>query len=372
MAEPPGTPAQEGAEHFGQRARAYVYVKKHPLSRGFRKSLVRRMAGLTRAPQREYNSLSDADDASAPRKRARRAKQAHSEHGKPVCIGTDRPSAWECAAAAKRIDDMRAAPVKPPILSHTGRKPRLNIVACAMALERGEEFKSDAEACRLFGIHENYDVRRLWVEFKFTRLAAYQRTIVLHGDTRADQEAFLNLLRMYPTGPISVMSGSCDYRAAVDSLWCNEIVEAVKHRYSKAREVAPHEAHTLRIRPPMPSAYSVDMTENVVFTLHKLAATCGKTVNHEGFKVVNPEVRVAIIWPDALECYQQRDALFETLHENQWARENVHVLLNNSMAGAVGPHGLWRFLPCHASDDIIINSYGDWYPWGSVAFLARC
>ena len=26
MAEPPGTPAQEGAEHFGQRARVYVKI----------------------------------------------------------------------------------------------------------------------------------------------------------------------------------------------------------------------------------------------------------------------------------------------------------------------------------------------------------
>ena len=116
-----------------------------------------------------------ADDkyVSGRRKRASRADFTQPKYGKRIRGGADRPTDAERAAAERRIEDMRAAAVKLPIISRTGRPPEPHIVACAMALERGEKFKNDAEACRLFGIHENYDVRGLWFG-KFWRLALYE------------------------------------------------------------------------------------------------------------------------------------------------------------------------------------------------------
>jgi len=74
------------------------------------------------------------------------------------------------------IAEMRAADVSPPIVSKQGRKPDENIVACALALHRGEKFDDDAAACRLFAVqNDNYDVRGVWVGGKLAQLRAYRQ-----------------------------------------------------------------------------------------------------------------------------------------------------------------------------------------------------
>lgn len=47
----------------------------------------------------------------------------------------------------------------PPIVPRRGQPPKPNVVACAIALYRGEVFESDAEALRLFGVPRTTDVR---------------------------------------------------------------------------------------------------------------------------------------------------------------------------------------------------------------------
>jgi hypothetical protein len=56
-----------------------------------------------------------------------------------------------------------------------GQPPKPRIIACALALQRGEQFKDDAEALRRFGVAPRTDVRKAWVEDKLPQLAARRR-----------------------------------------------------------------------------------------------------------------------------------------------------------------------------------------------------
>ena len=80
-----------------------------------------------------------------------------------------RPTATERAEALSVIRQMKEA--EPPILSRRGAPPKPNVVACAIALYRGEVFESDADALRIFGAAETTMVRRDWVEDKLARFA---------------------------------------------------------------------------------------------------------------------------------------------------------------------------------------------------------
>ena len=59
----------------------------------------------------------------------------------------------------------------PPIVPRRGQPPKPNVVACAIALYRGEVFESDAEALRLFGVPRTTDVRGVWVDGKLSDFA---------------------------------------------------------------------------------------------------------------------------------------------------------------------------------------------------------
>merc|ERR1711865_691359 len=119
--------------------------------------------------------MADEDGGSGQRRSARRPEQRTGSYREPFRATSSRPTAVERAAADKRIEEMKNAPVQPPILSDRGRPPSTNIVACAMALQRGEPFDSDAEAFRQFGVPEKYDMRGVWVNGKLARLAAYEQ-----------------------------------------------------------------------------------------------------------------------------------------------------------------------------------------------------
>ena len=64
---------------------------------------------------------------------------------------------------------MKASCHDPPILAKRApAKP--NVVACAIAMSRGEKFGSDAKALELFGVAPDTKVRVLWVEGKLAEL----------------------------------------------------------------------------------------------------------------------------------------------------------------------------------------------------------
>ena len=118
-----------------------------------------------------------ADEAreTGPRRSVRGSEQRTTSKAEAFRPSSSRPTAAEREQAERRIEDMKAAPVEPPILSSRGRPPHTNIVACAIAFQRGEVFDSDEEAFRQFGVPERCDVRRIWVNDKLARLAAYEQ-----------------------------------------------------------------------------------------------------------------------------------------------------------------------------------------------------
>ena len=61
--------------------------------------------------------------------------------------------------------------MEPPLISRRGQPPKPNIVACALALQRGERFSDDREALRLFGAHPETKVREEWVDGKLAQFA---------------------------------------------------------------------------------------------------------------------------------------------------------------------------------------------------------
>jgi len=150
--------------------------------------------------------------------------------------------------------------------------------------------------------------------------AAEHMTITIHGqpgeaNLMREKEAFLNMLRVYPTGCVSVVSDSYDYKEAVKKLWCGELVEFVKDRFMKAKALKPTKPHALVIRPD-----SGDMIENALYTLKNLADAYGCTQNPLGFKTLSDEVK--IIQGDGInmETYEK---LLEALHENKWSVTNL-------------------------------------------------
>ena len=94
-----------------------------------------------------------------------------------------RPTAAERAEALSVIRQMKEA--EPPILSRRGAPPKPNVVACAIALYRGEVFESDADALRIFGAAETTMVRRDWVEDKLARFAPAGASILQASRFRA-------------------------------------------------------------------------------------------------------------------------------------------------------------------------------------------
>ena len=82
----------------------------------------------------------------------------------------DRPTLAEEQEALSVIDEMRKT--DPPLVTRMGQPPKPNVVACALALSRKEQFKrGDAEAKERFGVGPKTDVRGVWVEGKLATLA---------------------------------------------------------------------------------------------------------------------------------------------------------------------------------------------------------
>lgn len=110
--------------------------------------------------------------------------------------------------------------------------------------------------------------------------AAEHSTITAHGKAN-EKEAYVQILNNFPTGPVSIVLDSYDYRAAV-ALFCGELKYKVSERYDNAILINADQPHTVVIRPD-----SGDMTENVVWTLNELYKAYGGEENN-GYKVLHP------------------------------------------------------------------------------------
>ena len=94
------------------------------------------------------------DGAAGRRERARRGPQTPADvagsSDQPGGSTGCRPTAAELAEALAVIRQMKAA--TPPILLGRGQPPKPNVVACAIAMQRGELFESEAAALQRFGV----------------------------------------------------------------------------------------------------------------------------------------------------------------------------------------------------------------------------
>ena len=112
------------------------------------------------------------EGGSTGRERTRRTRQrtgdavAASEHG--GASSTHRPTPAELQEALDVIQTMKDR--DPPLLARNARA-NPNVVACAIALQRGEQFDDDRQALRLFGAHPETKVRELWVDDKLANFA---------------------------------------------------------------------------------------------------------------------------------------------------------------------------------------------------------
>jgi hypothetical protein len=110
-----------------------------------------------------------ADNGNGRRsKRARQAADIRSDAGS-TSEHAGASTSHRPTAALEVIQMMKER--VPPIVPRRGQPPKLNIVACAIAMSRGERFESDAHALQLFGVAPRTEVRKLWVEGKLAELA---------------------------------------------------------------------------------------------------------------------------------------------------------------------------------------------------------
>jgi hypothetical protein len=106
-------------------------------------------------------------------KRTRRTAEVGSDAGSSSehagASTAHRPTAAELQEALDVIQMMRDR--APPIVPRRGQPPKPHVVACAIAMSRGEPFESDTQALQLFGVAMDTKVRRDWVEGKLAELA---------------------------------------------------------------------------------------------------------------------------------------------------------------------------------------------------------
>lgn len=116
--------------------------------------------------------------------------------------------------------------------------------------------------------------------------AAEHSTITAHGKD-AEKDAYTQILNNFPTGPVSIVLDSYDYRQAV-SLFCTDdgLKLKVMERYDNALLINSDIPHTVVLRPD-----SGDMIENVVWTLQKLYEAYGGE-DKNGFKTLHPCIRI--------------------------------------------------------------------------------
>ena len=104
----------------------------------------------------------DGDDRRS--KRVRRAAEvaceSTSSNQRTGSSTSGRPTSSELQEALTVIKQMKEA--DPPLLARRApAKP--NVVACAIALWRGEQFADDRAALRIFGAHPETKIREAWV-----------------------------------------------------------------------------------------------------------------------------------------------------------------------------------------------------------------
>ena len=137
----------------------------------------------------------------------------------------------------------------------------------------------------------------------FSIPAAEHSTITSWGREN-ETEAFRNMLDQFPTGLVAVVSDSYDIFEACRTKWGKELKDKVLKRDG-----------TLVIRPD-----SGDPATVVLKVLEILGTAFGTTINKQGYKELNPKVRV--IQGDGVNI-TSIDKILNVLKQKRWSAGNV-------------------------------------------------
>lgn len=133
---------------------------------------------------------------------------------------------------------------------------------------------------------------------------AMEHSTVTSWGRDGEIEAYRNMLRNNPTGIVSIVADSYDFRHAVDYIF-GEVLRP---------DILARDGVTV-IRPD-----SGDPVEEVVFAIESLGSNFGFTTNSKGFKVLNPKVRV--LQGDGIDPRSMENIL-DALMLRDWSAENV-------------------------------------------------
>lgn len=135
-------------------------------------------------------------------------------------------------------------------------------------------------------------------------VAATEHSIMTANGKEGEEEVIQHILNQYPTGILSVVSDSYNYKNAIENLWCKKYKDQILAREGK-----------LVVRPD-----SGDPTELVPWTLETLGNAFGYTVNKKGYKVLNP--KVGLIWGDGID-FEMLQKIVISAYAIGWSTENL-------------------------------------------------
>ena len=135
-------------------------------------------------------------------------------------------------------------------------------------------------------------------------IPASEHSTITSWGREFEGDAFANMLRIYPKGPMACVSDSFNIWHAIENLWGREL----------RMEVLKREG-VLVVRPD-----SGDPATVVVKCLELLGEAFGYTENDKGFKVLNPKVR--LIQGDGVG-YESIGEILAAMQFAGWAAENV-------------------------------------------------
>lgn len=137
-------------------------------------------------------------------------------------------------------------------------------------------------------------------------IPAAEHSTITSWTREGEEDAYANMLQVFPSGLVAVVSDSYNIFNAVSNIWSDNLKDKVLAREG-----------TLIIRPD-----SGDNQGELLSRLaHSLATAFGYTINSKGYLVLNPKVR--LIQGDGIDLTSLNEILNIFCLKNRWALDNI-------------------------------------------------